>query len=117
MELIGILICHSFSSREQLSNYTACEGRECNPSPHYGSDLSPFPFNVSENKDISDIFCFDHNLKAPEQPLQLCVVALGAQINYFYVKPKRWVNCPKHRPELTKANCSEKFLIAGPWGR
>lgn len=66
MELIGILICHSFSSREQLNNYTACEERECNTSPHYRSNLSPFPFNVSGNEDISDIFCFDHNLKAPE---------------------------------------------------
>lgn len=88
MELIGILICHSFSSSEQLNNYTACEERECNTSPHYRSKLSPFPFNVSENKDISDIFCFDHNLKAPEQPIQHCVVVLDVRINYFNVKPK-----------------------------
>lgn len=80
MELTGILICHSFSSREQLNNYTACEERECNTSPHYRSKLSPFPFNVSENKDISDIFCFDHNLKAPEQPIQHCVVVLDVWI-------------------------------------
>lgn len=88
------------------------EERECNTSPHYRSDLSPFPFNVSENEDISDIFCFDHNLKAPEQPVQLCVVVWGVEINHFNAKPKHWVNCSKHKPELANANSSEEFLIS-----
>lgn len=63
MELKGILICHYFSSREQLNNYTAYEESVCNTFSHYRIKLSPFPFNVGENKDISNIFCFDHNLK------------------------------------------------------
>lgn len=52
MELKAILICHYFSSREQLNNYIAYEERVCNTFSHYRIKLSLFPFNVSENKDI-----------------------------------------------------------------
>lgn len=76
MELKGILICHYFSAREQLKNYIAYEERVCNTFSHYRIKLSPFPFNVSENKDISDTFWFDHGLEALGCLVHLCFVVL-----------------------------------------
>ena len=103
MELKGILICHYFSSREQLNNYTAYEERVCNTFSRYRIELSPFLFNVSENKGVSDIFCFDHNLKAPEWLMQLCFMVSGVRINYFNVKHKHWTDFSKCKPETANA--------------
>lgn len=100
MELKGFLICHYFSSREQLSNYTAYEERVCNTFSHYRITFSLFPFNASENKAISDILCFDHNLKAPEWLVQLCFAVSGVQINYFNATHKQRPDFSERKPEI-----------------
>lgn len=89
MELKGILICHYFSSRKQLNNYTVYEEGVCNTLSHYRIELPPFPFILSENKGIPDTFSFDHNLRAPEWLVQLCSVVPGVWINCLDVKHKR----------------------------